>query len=44
MTPETVKEKWENVSSFERNNDYPDRPDDTFSKIMEYRDTINPKL
>jgi len=44
MTPETVKGKWEHVTSFERNNDYPNRPDETFSKIMEYRDTINPKL
>lgn len=37
MTPESVKEKWEHVTSFERNNDYPNRPDETFSKIMEYR-------
>ncbi len=44
MSPEDVKNKWDDITNFERNNDYPQRPDDTFSKIMEYRDTIKAKL
>ena len=44
MSPEDVKGKWDEITNFERNNDYPQRPDETFSKIMEYRDGIKGKL
>lgn len=44
MTPEEVAKKWSEINDFSRNNDYPTRPDETFSKIMEYRESIKPKL
>ena len=44
MTPEDVVAKWKEITDFDRNSDYPVRADETFSKIMEYRDTIKPKL
>jgi hypothetical protein len=44
MSPEDVAKKWGEINSFDRKNDYPTRPDETFSKIMEYRDSIKAKL
>jgi len=44
MSPEEVAKKWSEINDFSRNNDYPSRPDETFSKIMEYRESIKPKL
>jgi hypothetical protein len=44
MTPEGVAAKWKEITDFDRKSDYPTRADETFSKIMEYRDTINAKL
>lgn len=44
MSPEEVAKKWSEINDFSRNNDYPTRPDETFSKIMEYRESIKPKL
>lgn len=37
MTPETVAKEWNNITSFERNNDYPTSGNDTFGRIMEFR-------
>lgn len=44
MTAEDVVAKWKEITDFDRNSDYPVRADETFSKIMEYRDSIKPKL
>ena len=38
MTPEDVVKSWKDITSFDRKCDYPNRPDETFSRIMEYRD------
>jgi hypothetical protein len=44
MSPEDVAKKWTEINDFNRNNEYPSRTDETFSKIMEYRESIKPKL
>lgn len=44
MTAEDVVAKWKDITDFDRKSDYPVRGDDTFSKIMQYRDSIKPKL
>jgi hypothetical protein len=44
MSPECVAKKWSEINDFSRNNDYPTRPDETFSKIMEYRENLKAKL
>ena len=44
MTPEDVQAKFSEICDFDRKCDYPSRPDETFSRIMEYRDSIKPKL
>ena len=38
MTPEAVAKEWNNVTSFDRKNDYPLNPNDTFGRIMEFRE------
>jgi hypothetical protein len=40
MTPEDVEDKFKEITDFERRCDYPSRSDETFSRIMEYRETI----
>jgi hypothetical protein len=37
MTPETVSKEWNNITSFDRKNDYPASGNDTFGRIMEFR-------
>ncbi len=44
MTAEKVAEKFDEILDFSKDNEYPLRPDETFSKIMDYRDSIAPKL
>lgn len=44
MSAEDVRDKFEEISSFNRKCDYPNRADETFSRIMEYRESIKPKL
>lgn len=44
MSPEDVAKKWKEINDFSRNNDYPTKTDETFSKIMEYRESIKAKL
>lgn len=44
MSPEDVAKKWEEINNFNRKNDYPTGADETFSKIMEYRDGLKAKL
>lgn len=44
MNIEDVQKKFGEFTDFERKCDYPSRPDETFSRIMEYRDSIKPKL
>lgn len=44
MTPEEVAKKFPQICDFNRKNDYPTRPDETFTRIMEYRDSIAAKL
>lgn len=42
MTPETVAKEWKNIISFDRKSDYPLSGNDTFGRIMEFRE--KPKL
>ena len=44
MSAEDVAKKFSDITNFEKKCDYPSRPDETFSRIMEYRDQIKPKL
>jgi len=48
MTAEDVAKKFSEIGDFGRKSDYPNRADETFSRIMEYRDSIKnqpkPKL
>ena len=44
MSPEDVAKKIEEIGNFERKNDYPTKGDDTFARIIEYRESIKPKL
>ena len=44
MSPEDVVKQWKEITGYDRNNDYPARPDETFSRIMEYRDSLKPSL
>ena len=44
MSPEDVAKKIEEIGDFTRNNDYPNKGDDTFARILEYRESVKPKL
>ena len=44
MSPEDVAKKIGEIGDFSRNNDYPTKGDDTFGRILEYRQNIKPKL
>lgn len=44
MTAEDVVASWKEITDFNRKCDYPVRADETFQKIMEYRDSVKPKL
>jgi hypothetical protein len=43
MSAEDVAKKFKEICDFDRKSDYPSRGDETFSKIMEYRESINNK-
>lgn len=38
MTPEDVVSKWEEITNFDRKCDYPTSGNDTFGRIMEFRE------
>ena len=38
MTPEDVVKRWEDIINFDKNCDYPTSGNDTFSRIMEFRE------
>ena len=38
MTPEDVSKNINDITNFDRNNDYPESGNDTFGRIMEYRE------
>ena len=40
MQIEDVKTKFEDITNFDKKFDYCNRADETFSRIMEYRDSI----
>jgi len=44
MSPEDVAAKIAEISDFNRKCDYPTRGDDTFGRILNYRNSIKPKL
>lgn len=44
MQIEDVKAKFGDITNFDKKCDYPNRADETFSRIMEYRDSIKAKL
>lgn len=44
MSPEDVASKMKEISDFNRTNDYPTRGDDTFGRILNYRNNLKPKL
>lgn len=44
MSPEDVAAKIKEISDFNRKNDYPASGDDTFARILNYRNSITPKL
>ena len=38
LSPEDVTKEWKNICSFDRKNDYPSSGNDTFARIVEYRE------
>lgn len=44
MTAEDVAKRFKDICDFDRKSDYPTRADETFSKIMEYRESVKAKL
>jgi hypothetical protein len=45
MSPEDVASKIREISDFSRKNDYPTKGDDTFARILNYRNSLpKPKL
>lgn len=44
MSAEDVQKQFKEISDFDRKCDYPKEGNDTFTRIMEYRDSIKPKL
>jgi len=38
MTPEDVVKRWDNITNFDKNCDYPTSGNDTFARIMEFRE------
>jgi len=44
MSPEDVAAKIGEISDFDRKSDYPKKGDDTFSRILNYRNSLKPKL
>ena len=41
MTPEEVAKKWGDITNFEKECDYPTSGNDTFARIMEFREKAN---
>lgn len=44
MSPEDVAAKIGEISDFNKTCDYPTRGDDTFGRILNYRNSLKPKL
>ena len=38
MSPEDVVKKWDDITNFDKNCDYPTSGNDTFARIMEFRE------
>ena len=38
MSPEDVSKKWDDITNFDKQCDYPASGNDTFSRIMEFRE------
>jgi hypothetical protein len=44
MTPEQVKDKMKEISDFSRKSDNPSSAEDTFGRILSYRNSLKAKL
>lgn len=44
ITAEDIKKNWDNINSFDRNNDYPSLPQDTMAKIIQHAEKATPKI